>query len=691
MDLLLEIGTEELPARLVRPVLDQLRESGEKMLRENRIGFQKLAVYSTPRRLVLYVWEVAGSQADLVEEVKGPPRKTAFDADGKPTRAALGFAKSQGVEVGDLVVQATPVGEYVFARKRVTGRPAREVLGEQIPALITGLSFPRPMRWGDRELKFIRPIHWILCLLGEDVVGFELDGIRSGRITYGLRIFSEGAITIRRPEEYFEKLKEASVLVDQEERKALIWEMAQKTAARVGGLVQPDEDLLEEVTNLVEYPTPLCGSFDSRFLRLPVEVIITPMKEHQRYFPVWGRQGKLLPRFIAFANGPVANKKLVTEGNEKVLRARLQDAEFFYEEDLKTPLEAKVEKLKRIVFLEGLGTIYEKVERLVKLSEYLGEALKLTANQRAIANRAAFLAKADLVTNMVYEFPELQGIMGDAYARASNEKKEVAQAIREHYQPRFAGDEVPRSKPGAVVALADKIDNLVGCFALGLEPTGSQDPYALRRQALGICHITLAHKFDFSLTDLIAQAYKNFGDAEFKAGLPEVEANLAEFFRARLRNLFLDQGYSYDVIEAALGPTHDRIALVHERLEALVALKDTPEFESLLTVYTRAANLARSAGDTAVDPALFVEDEERNLYKAWMKIKREVLRYLGKKDFKNALVAGAGLVETIDRFFNGVMVMVEEPALRNNRLAMLKDIAVTLGRCGDLGKIIKAG
>ncbi|MGB9792278.1 MAG: glycine--tRNA ligase subunit beta [Thermacetogeniaceae bacterium] len=691
MDLLLEIGTEELPARLVRSALDQLQESGEEMLKTNRINYQRLRVYSTPRRLVLYAWGIAASQEDLVEEVKGPPKRVAFDEEGKPTKAALGFARSQGVEVTDLVVQQTAAGEYVFARKVVTGRPTREVLSEQIPLLITGLSFPKPMRWGEGDLKFIRPIRWILCLLGEDVVEFELDGIRSGRITYGLRIFTPDAIVIERPEEYFEKLKNALVIVDQEERKAMIWKMAQETAAAVGGVVRPDDDLLEEITNLLEYPTPLCGSFEPRFLKLPVEVIITPMKEHQRYFPVWSKQGRLLPKFIAFANGPVGDKKLVTEGNEKVLRARLRDAEFFYEEDLKTPLEARVERLKGIVFLEGLGTLYDKTERLISLSRYLGDVLKLTPNQRAVAERAAYLAKTDLVTNMVYEFPELQGIMGEAYARASNEKREVGQAIREHYLPRFAGDELPRSKPGAVVSMADKIDSLVGCFALGLEPTGSQDPYALRRQALGICHIVLSHKFDFSLGELIEQAYRNYERAELKLGLSEVKERLGEFFRARLRNLFLDQGYSYDLVEAALGPNHDRIILVHLRLEALAALQGTHEFEPLLTVYTRAANLAKNAGGSEVDPAFFREAEERSLYDAWMRIRREVLRCVNKKDFKNALVAGAALVEPIDRFFANVMVMVEDDVLRNNRLALLKDISVTLGLCGDLGKIVRAG
>lgn len=691
MDLLLEIGTEELPARLVGSALEQLREAGEGMLKANRIRYQKLQVYSTPRRLVLYAWGVAANQDDLVEEVKGPPKKAAFDEEGKPTKAALGFARSQGVDVGELVVRQTPAGEYVFARKVVTGRPTLQVLSEQIPLLITGLSFPRPMRWGEGDLRFIRPIRWILCLLGEDVVEFELDGIRSGRLTYGLRIFTPDAIAIERPEEYFEKLKSALVVVDQEERKALIWEMAQEAAAACGGVVRPDEDLLEEITNLVEYPTPLCGSFEPRFLKLPVEVIITPMKEHQRYFPVWNKQGRLLPKFIAFANGPVGDKRLVTEGNEKVLRARLRDAEFFYEEDLKTPLAARVEKLKGIVFMEDLGTLYDKTERLISLSRYLGDVLKLTPNQRAIAERAAYLAKADLVTNMVYEFPELQGIMGEAYARASDERKEVGQAIREHYLPRFAGDELPRSKPGAVVSLADKIDNLVACFALGLEPTGSQDPYALRRQALGICHIVLSQKFDFSLGELIEQAYRNYEGGVLKLQLSEVKERLSEFFRARLRNLFLDQGYSYDLVEAALGPTHDRIILVRLRLDALASLRETPELESLLTVYTRAANLAKNAGDLGVNPDFFQEAEERSLYDSWMKIRREVLRCVNKKDFKNALIAGAALVEPIDRFFANVMVMVEDDALRNNRLALLKDISAVLGFCGDLGKIVRVG
>lgn len=447
--------------------------------------------------------------------------------------------------------------------------------------------------------------------------------------------------------------------------------------------------MLEEITHIVEYPTPLCGSFDARFLKLPPEVVITPMREHQRYFPVWNDNGKLLPKFVAFANGPVSDRRLITAGNEKVLRARLQDAEFFYNEDLKVPLDAKVDDLKKVVFLEGLGTIYEKTERLVKLSRYLCGVFNLTDNQRQTAERAAHLSKADLVSSMVNEFSELQGIMGGAYAQVAGEKKELCLAIREHYQPRFAGDEVPSTKPGAVVALADKIDNLVGCFGLGLEPSGSQDPYALRRQALGICNIALDHNLVFSLDELIAESYRNFTGITFKVDLAEVQDHLGEFFRARQRSLFIESGFSYDVVESVLTSDHDCIATVHRRLEAVVAVRDLPEFESLMTAYTRASNLAKQATDADVNTALFTDEGERCLYQAWAPVKKEIVKASGREAYKDALIAGAQILGPIDRFFTEVMVMVDDQAVRCNRLALLKDIAATFGALADLSKIVK--
>jgi glycyl-tRNA synthetase beta chain len=688
MDYLLEIGVEELPARLARPVLTQFKELGEKMLQENRVGFESVAVYSTPRRIVLYIKGIAEMQDDLVDEVKGPPTRVAFDEHGQPTKAAKGFARNQGVQVAELTVREISGGEYVFAQKRVEGQPTAAVLSEQIPVLISSLSFPKPMRWGELDFRFIRPIRWFVSLLGEQVVDFELANLRPGRVTFGLRNFHTDPIELVDPADYFEKMREAAVIVDQVRRREMIKEALQEEAAGIGGQVVPDDQLLDEVTNLVESPTAVVGGFDPRFLRLPPEVVITPMKDHQRYFPVRGEGGKLLPKFITFANGPV-DRNLVQVGNEKVLCARLKDAEFFYQEDLKIPLEEMVEKLKKVVHLEGLGTVYDRVQRMVAVSGYLARVLGLTEQERKTAERAAYLAKADLVTNMVFEFPELQGIMGEYYALASKESKEVGQAIREHYQPRFAGDELPETKPGAVVAIADKIDSLVGCFALGLEPTGSQDPYALRRQALGICHIALARGFDFSLKELVANAYEAFKGMELQRSLAEVQERLDDFFRTRMRNLFLDRNYSYDLVDAALGPSADRIQAVRGRLVALAAVRQKPEMESLLTAYTRAAHLTRQAGEQKVDTALFQDEGERELYNAWLTIKNDVVHLAEEGKYQEALLRGAELTGPIDRFFNEVMVMVDDTALRENRLALLKDITVTLGMLGDLDKIVR--
>ncbi|MFY9271709.1 MAG: glycine--tRNA ligase subunit beta [Thermacetogeniaceae bacterium] len=690
MDYLLEIGVEELPARLADQVIDQLQKSGEKLLQENRVGFAEISVYTTPRRMTFYVQGIAEVQEDLLEEVKGPPKKVAFDESGQPTKAAQGFARSQNVPLDSLIVRSTSAGEYVFAEKRIKGQPTAQVLSELIPQLISSLSFTRPMRWGSGDFRFIRPIRWLVSLLGDKIVDFEINGLHPGNYTYGLRNYSKEPLEVRNPEEYFHKLRDASVILNQEERKEKIWELVREEAARAGGMIQPDDELLNEVTHLLESPTPICGGFDPRLLKLPPEVVITPMKEHQRYFPVWDEEGKLMPLFIACANGPV-NKEIVRQGNEKVLRARLHDAEFFFHEDIKTALEDKVEKLKKVVHMEGLGTIYDKVQRLVALSGYLAGILGLTERQKEAAERAAYLSKADLVTDMVFEFPELQGIMGGYYARISKEDKEVCRAIRDHYMPRFSGDKVPASKPGAVLAIADKIDNLTGCFALGLEPTGSQDPYALRRQALGICHIIIKQEFDFSLEALIAKAYENLSGMELTYSFEQVRDKMMDFFKARLRFLFLEEGYAYDTVEAALGPSFDNIMLVYKRLEALTAVRSKREFELLLTAYTRASHLARQAEGDEVDPTLLVEEGELELYNAWTRIKKDVVRFLDEGKYQEALLCGSELADPLDRFFNQVMVMVEDIPLRRNRLALLKDIADTLGQMGGLEKIVREG
>ncbi|HOV79721.1 MAG TPA: glycine--tRNA ligase subunit beta, partial [Bacillota bacterium] len=509
-DYLLEIGVEEMPARFMEPALLELKETASVILKEQRLPFKNVETYGTPRRLTLYVEGLAGSQEPLEVEVKGPAAKVAFKPDGTPTRAAEGFARSQGVAVDDLIRKALGHVEYVFAVKREAGRPAREVLSEVAPAFINGLHFPKPMRWGDLEVRFARPIRWIVSLFGDEVVEFEFAGLKAGRTTCGHRFLSKEPVVLACPEEYFKKMRSNYVLVDPEERRRCIWQQVRELAAAAGGMVEEDGDLLDEINNLVEYPTALVGEFSRDYLKLPREVLVTPMREHQRYFPVVGPDGNLLPKFIAVKNGTADHLDTVRAGNEKVLRARLADADFFFREDLKTPLAEKVPALKKIVFQESLGTVYDKVLRLSTLADYLASEAGASEQDRRVALRAAHLAKADLVTNMVYEFPELQGVMGREYAERSGEPREVALAVFEHYLPRFAGDRLPRTMPGKILSMADKIDNIVGCFAIGIQPSGSQDPYALRRQALGISHIVLDGKFAVRLPELVEKAYRGY-------------------------------------------------------------------------------------------------------------------------------------------------------------------------------------
>jgi glycyl-tRNA synthetase beta chain len=688
-DFLLEIGVEELPARFLVPALEQLQELAAKALRENRLAYEDIICCGTPRRITVLARGVAEKQEALVQEVKGPAVKVAYNSGGEPTRAALGFAKSQGVKVEDLVRRSIGPVEYVFALKKEEGRPAAEVLPEVAPALIEGLHFPKPMRWGDLEVRFARPIRWLACLYGDDVVPFTLAGLESGRFTYGHRFLGGGRLEITRAGDYFDVMRKAFVVVDVAERREMILKQVNEAAAREGGEAEIDEDLLDEVANLVEFPTALCGSFDERYLEMPEEVLITPMREHQRYFPVRGANGRLLPRFVAVSNSGSENIDTVRAGNEKVLRARLADASFFWQEDLKAPLEGKVEGLKKVVFQESLGTVYEKVQRITALAGYLSGRLGANAKQRADTLRAARLAKADLLTNMVYEFPELQGVMGREYARRSGEPEGVALAIYEHYLPRFAGDALPCTLPGKVLSIADKMDTLVGCFGVGIEPTGSQDPYALRRQALGVCHIIIDGGLVLSLKEMIGRAYNGYaGRVEFKLSLEQVTAALEEFFRQRLRVLFMDRGLPYDTVDAVLSAGFDDISGAWLRAQALEAFRADPAFEALLTAFTRAHNLSRKAGHGRVDPALFETAAEEGLYRSYREISSSAGPRIEARDYPAALSLIAGLQKPVDRFFEDVMVMVENERVRDNRLALLKNIAQFIGSVADLSKIV---
>lgn len=691
-DFILEIGTEEMPARFVGPALEQLKEAAGSMLTEKRIGFERIRVVGTPRRMAVYVSSLEDRQQSLLKEVKGPALKVAYNAAGEPTPAALGFARSQGVDVKDLVVKSVGPVEYVFALKSEEGRPTGEVLAEICPSLITGLHFPKPMRWGDGDFRFARPVRWLLALFGRDVVEFTLAGVQSGRVTYGHRFLAGDPCVINDAGDYFEELEKAYVIVDPSERKEIIRRQVAEAAAGVSGRVEPDEELLEEVTHLVEYPTAFAGSFDPSYLRLPKEVLVTPMREHQRYFPVVGPDNNLLPKFIGVRNGTSRHMDIVRAGNEKVLRARLADAAFFWDEDLKNSLAERVPQLEKIVWQESLGTVGAKTERLVELASFIGERTGIGDRLQAVVKRTAMLCKADLVTNMVYEFTELQGIMGREYALRSGEDPAVAQAIFEHYLPRFAGDMLPSTPSGRVLSLADKLDTLVGCFGIGIQPTGSQDPYALRRQALGICSIILDGELDLSLRELAGKAYDIYSRNNLmRVDREAVLGDLEEFFRQRLRGILTERGFTYDIVESVLAAGSDDILGALKRAEALDHFRKEPAFDSVITAFNRANNLSRKYGGTVVSPELLQHPAEKILYDALSGVRREVEELMAKRDYSGVLRCSATLREPVDNFFDAVMVMVEDGKVRSNRLALLKNVALLVSPLADLSRIVVAG
>ena len=559
--LLLEIGVEELPSRFRQTTLDQIENNLSKLLKEERINFDNIEKYATPRRLTFVIKNLADKATDLEEEVKGPAKKIAVDADGNFTKPALGFMKSKGLDPENVYFKQLGNAEYLFGTIKQEGKHTSEVLKNIVPEAIKNVTFPKAMRWGGKNMRFARPIRWMVALLNNEVLDIDLEGIKSSNITRGHRFLGEKEFEVNSVEEYFEKLDKNFVVLDQHKRKEMIREQAVEVAKSLGGEVELDEDLLEEITFLVEYPTAFYGEFDEEYVKLPKEVVTTPMKEHQRYFPV-SKDGKLLPNFIAVRNGDSNRIDLVKAGNEKVLRARLADALFFYHEDTKKPLESFVDKLQTVVFQAKLGTVYDKTLRIEKLSQVILNELNMTESKENTL-RAAKLCKADLVTNMVFEFTELQGIMGRDYAQVSGENEEVCQGIFEHYLPRFAGDILPETNTGIALSIADKLDSIAGFFAIGIKPSGSQDPYALRRQALGILSILLDRKLSVNLNNLINAALDNYSNLEFNK--EEVASQIVEFFVERVKNLFKDLGIRYDVIDAVLNNNLNDISDIHTR------------------------------------------------------------------------------------------------------------------------------
>lgn len=711
--LLFEIGTEEIPAKFMPGILKQLKELAAAKMQELRIPFEDITVYGTPRRMAFIAGGVAETQADVVVEAKGPSVKIAY-VSGAPSKAAQGFARGQGVDVKDLVVR----DNYVYAVKHLAGQPVVELLPGLLMDILTSLSFPKTMRWADYEFRFVRPIRWMVALFGDQIIPVEICGVKSGKFSMGHRFMQQslkaaaesqgllsaalskvgnkvysalagvkGAVEIPSAGDYKKVMYDNFVMVDQDERRALILQQIKDLAAQNGGEAEINEDLLEEVNYLVEWPTALCGKFEEKFLSLPKECIITPMREHQRYFPVLDEDGNLLNKFITVRNGGSEHLDIVTHGNERVLRARLSDAEFFFNEDRAIKLEDRLEKLKTVSFQEGLGNMYDKSERLVKMAEMLRFAINTPVDEEEL-RRCALLCKTDLVTGMVIEFTELQGVMGREYALLDGEKPEVATGIFEHYLPRFAGDALPATTIGRIVGIGDKLDNICATFSRGLAPTGSQDPYALRRQALGVINILLDANYHISLAKIIAGTLYLLDIKPEETG--KLVPQIMEFFKQRLRNLLMDQGIRYDVIDAVFADKrNDDMVDLAVRCKALAAYVEAGNAEPLVQVSVRVSNLCKKIEkEVAISGALFKDESENKLHEVVAAISKEIIPEIVLYDYAAVLKAGEKVIEPVNTFFDNVMVMDEDENVKNNRLAMLEEVRGIVNAVGDLSLLV---
>jgi glycyl-tRNA synthetase beta chain len=693
-NLLLEIGTEEIPSRFCQPALDQLKANAQKALADARIDFALADVFGTPRRLVLYVKDLALVQKDVEVVQKGPAKKVAFDASGNPTIPVQKFAQSQGLAVEDLEVQKDEKGnEYMYARKLVKGESIAKVLPQILAGLVLSIDWPKSMRWGDRSIRYARPIRWILAMLGDRRVPFDVDGIQTVNTTMGHRVLGPGLpIVIDNADDYFPKVTSAYVMVDQQIRRQVIWQEITSQAHNVGGYVPPDEDLLEELNWLVEQPTAFAGSFDPAFLDVPPQVLVTTMKENQRYFPVYKDQTctDLLPYFIAVRNGEKDYIEIVRAGNEKVLAARLSDARFFWDEDRKHPLASFNEKLRNVVFQEKLGTQYERVVRVTALAEKFSTVLGLSQAEKEQAVKAAQLCKADLTTKMVFEFPEVQGYMGQQYLLREGGDPAVAKAIFEHYLPRGAGDELPRSKPGIAVALADKLDTLAGYFSIGMIPTGSQDPFALRRAAQGAVQTMVENSLEVDMVELAALAVEGYNLGNDQAY--KTLTDLHEFLKARLKVLMEAREYRYDVIDAVLAAGARRPYDAMRRAEALSKLMGEAEFAAVTGAFKRVSNLAGKAGEAGVvavdvDPELFAEAAERDLYGAFVDLRPDMKMALEAGDYEQFYRIATRLKSPVDAFLDNVRVNADDQAVKANRYSLLIAVGSLLSAPADLARL----
>jgi glycyl-tRNA synthetase beta chain len=679
-DLLFEIGAEEIPAGFMPNILGQLKQLAETKLNDAHLPFESIATYGTPRRLALIVKGLADTSAEISERHKGPSASIAYDADGNATKAAIGFARGKGLDVADLVVE----DGYIYAETKTAGVPAKDIVTDMLPQLITGLNFPKSMHWGNLDAKFVRPVRWLVALLDEEVIPVEFATVKSGNVTRGHRFLGADEITIKNAASYVETLKENFVMVDQDARRELISKQLHDIAASKNASIVWDDDLLEEINYLVEWPTALCGGFEESYLALPDAAIITPMKDHQRYFPLVDQEGKLLPMFLTVRNGSDHSIEVVQAGNERVLRARLDDAKFFFNEDRKKPLIDRQDGLTKIVFQEGLGNLADKTERLLKLGRVFGEECGLHEDAAVVLERATELAKTDLTTGMVTEFTELQGVMGKEYALLDGESPEVAEAIFEQYLPRFAGDVLPQTEAGKVLSIIDKVDNIVATFSRGLIPTGSQDPYALRRQTIGILNILLGSEWNISLRPIFKASMELLNVPAEKQD--ELLGQVEEFFTLRLKNIFLDREVPHHVIDLLLSNNELSVADAEGLVNALLANRIDENVE-LVQAYTRMYNLVKDVEYTGVNSDLLKEDAEKALFEAASKVSEASLAAWEANDYAAVVAVPATLVPAINKFFEDVMVMDKDEAIKANRLQLVRLAYNVMAIIGDISAL----
>ena len=679
-DLLFEIGAEEIPAGFMPNILGQLKQLAETKLNDAHLPFESIATYGTPRRLALIVKGLADTSAEISERHKGPSASIAYDADGNATKAAIGFARGKGLDVADLVVE----DGYIYAETKTAGVPAKDIVTDMLPQLITGLNFPKSMHWGNLDAKFVRPVRWLVALLDEEVIPVEFATVKSGNVTRGHRFLGADEITIKNAASYVDTLKENFVMVDQDARRELISKQLHDMAASKNASIVWDDDLLEEINYLVEWPTALCGGFEESYLALPDAAIITPMKDHQRYFPLVDQEGKLLPMFLTVRNGSDHSIEVVQAGNERVLRARLDDAKFFFNEDRKKPLIDRQDGLTKIVFQEGLGNLADKTERLLKLGRVFGEECGLHEDAAVVLERATELAKTDLTTGMVTEFTELQGVMGKEYALLDGESEEVAEAIFEQYLPRFAGDVLPQTEAGKVLSIIDKVDNIVATFSRGLIPTGSQDPYALRRQTIGILNILLGSEWNISLRPIFKASMELLNVPAEKQD--ELLGQVEEFFTLRLKNIFLDREVPHHVIDLLLSNNELSVADAEGLVNALLANRIDENVE-LVQAYTRMYNLVKDVEYTGVNSDLLKGDAEKALFEAASKASEASLAAWEANDYTAVVAVPATLVPAINKFFEDVMVMDKDEAIKANRLQLVRLAYSVMAIIGDISAL----